>query len=291
MRTIVFQSYRRSSIPWWISRCLASVEGWTRASGFEYDFRGDEIFDLCGRDYLNSVGGNVRSITNLARLELVREAHRRDYDRAVWLDADVLVFDAENFRIPVTQRYAFARETWVERRDNGFFILHGVNNCALAFMRGEPDLDMLIGLTRHVALHRTIKSNYQVGGDIVKGLKNSLAFATIENVGMFSPSVIAGIAQDDQELLAVQALEFGSAVFAANLAAAEYHAPVAEGALRRAMDSLEASRGNVINKYLVTSQEASSANTSQSSEALPQLSSRFSILSRVWARRQKSTTQ
>jgi len=226
------------------------VKNWTRAHGYDYEFHGDEIFQICGSDYLNCVRGNVRSITNLARLELVRDAHRRNYDRAVWLDADVLVFDTENFRLPATKRYAFARETWVERRGSRFFISHGVNNCALVFMRGEPDLDMLINLTRHVALHRTITSNYQVGGDILKGLKNSLAFGTLENVGMFSPSVITGIAQNDRELLAVQAREFGSAVFAANLAAAEYHAPIADRDLKKAMDLLEASQGSVINCHL-----------------------------------------
>jgi hypothetical protein len=288
MRTIIFQSYRRANIPWWISRCLASAEAWARASGFEYSFHGDEVFDLCGRNYLDSVKGNVRSITNLARLELVRDALRRDYDRAVWLDADVFVFDQENFQISVTQRYAFARETWVERRDTGFFILHGVNNCAFAFMRGEPDLDLLINITRHVALHRKITSNYQVGGDILKGLRSSLAFTTLENVGMFSPSVIAGIAQNDRELLARQALEFGSAVFAANLAAAaEYHEPVVDDDLRRAMDSLESSRGDIINQYLSTSQEASAANARQFAKDRPPVDSKFSIISRILGRRRK----
>jgi len=287
MKTIVFQSYRRSNVPWWITRCLASVESWTRANGYDYEFRGDEVFEICGRDYLNNVGGNIRSITNLARLELVREAHHRNYDRAVWLDADVLVFDTENFRIPISERYAFARETWVERRDSGFFILHGVNNCALVFMQGEPDLDMLISLTRHVALHRTITSNYQVGGDILKGLRNSLAFATLENVGMFSPSVIAGIAQEDHELLAVQAREFGSTVFAANLAAAEHHTPVTDGDLKSAMDLLEASRGDVINKYLSTSPKPSSTNFSQLPEESANVCSKFFILERFLTLGQK----
>jgi hypothetical protein len=251
MRTLVVQSFRRSAIPLWIARCLASVEAWAWANGFDYELHGDEAFALCGDDYLRSVGDNVRSITNLARLELLREAHRRGYDRAIWLDADVLVFDPERFKIPLTERYAFARETWVERAPNGFLIRPGANNCALAVMRGEPDLDMLIALTRHVALHRTITSNYQVGGDIVKGLRSSLAFATLDSIGMFSPDVVVALGGGDPELLATQAREFGSPVFAANLAAGSHYLRVlGDDEVLRAMDCLEATRGDVVNRYL-----------------------------------------
>ena len=251
MRTIVLQSYRTTNIPFWISCCLASVKEWSRANGFAYECHGDEVFELCGSEYLASVGGNIRSITNLARLELTRAAHGRGYDRAIWLDADVIVFDQERFRISLAERYAFARETWVARRDQRISIEHGVNNCAFVFMRDEPDLDLLINLTRHIARHRKITSNYQVGGDIVKGLRNSLAFSTLEHVGMFSPCLITGIARGDTELLSVQAREFGQPVFAANLAVTPgNHAPVSDADLCSAMNLLLSTRGGVINDYL-----------------------------------------
>lgn len=252
MKTLVIQSYRRVDVPWWINHCLASVRSWAQARNFTYEFHGDEFFDLCGPAYLARVGENVRSRTNLARLIAAKDAHRRMFDRAVWLDADVLVFDAEHFQVPVTDRYAFARETWVWRTDTGVSAVPGVNNCAFVFMQGEPDLDLLITVTKHVAMYREIKTNYQVGGHLLKGLRASLDFATWDNIGMLSPYVIKAVAEGNKELLALQARSFGSPIHAANLAAGDHYWSVGDSDLGKAIELLDASRGDVINSHLLT---------------------------------------
>jgi len=251
-RTLIIQSYRHDNVPPWIGRCLRSVEAWARAAGHDYMLSGDESFALCGEDYPARVGGNPRSITNLCRLELVRRAHQDGYEWAIWMDADIFVFDPAAFSVGGLARYAFARETWIELEGpDRWRVFSAVNNSVFACRRGEPDLEFLIAATRHVAMHRKITDNYQVGGHLIKGLRASLAFETLGHVGMFSHYVVLALARGASELLELQARLHGTPVHAANLCASENYAPrVSEAEVRMAMDLLEATRGGAINDWL-----------------------------------------
>ncbi len=253
MKTLIIQSYRARDVPSWIARCLASVRAWADAKGYDYRLTDDSVFALCGDEYLAQVGDNKRSITNLCRLELVRQAHQQGYDWAVWIDADVFVFDAEAFSISEVNRYAFARETWLEFVAPGrLSATSAVNNCVFVCRMGEPDLDFLLAATRHVAMHRVIADNYQVGGSLIKGLRASLAFETLSDVGMFSDYVVMALARDAAELLQRQARFHGTPVHAANLCASENYANLAIGddQAQVAMDRLEESKGDIINRWL-----------------------------------------
>jgi hypothetical protein len=252
MKTRVIQSYRAVNIPPWIDRCLQSVQAWSAAQGFDYQLVGDEGFRLCGEGYLASVGDNVRSITNLMRLILVRQAHDAGWDRAIWIDADVLVFAPEPFRIDLDSRYAFARETWLARiGGQRWRAFTGVNNCVFACMAGEPDLDFLIAATRHIAAHRQIHSNYQVGGDIIQGLRRCLDFQVLDNVGMFSDDIVAALARNQGDILHAQARFHATPVYAANLCVgAHYLNSVSEAEALLAIDALLGTRGEVVNAWL-----------------------------------------
>ncbi|MFI4973428.1 MAG: hypothetical protein ACHP84_02690 [Caulobacterales bacterium] len=251
-RTLIIQSFRANDVPPWIARCLDSVEQWARAVGHDYQLTDDRAFALCGEDYLSRVGTNLRSITNMCRLELVKRAHQNGYEWAAWIDADIFVFDPSRFSLAGLDRYAFARETWVELKAPGRWrAFSAVNNSVFACRRGEPDLDFLISATRHVALHRQITDNYQVGGSLIKGLRASLAFETLGDVGMFSNYVVLALARDVGELLAMQARLHGAQVRAANLCASQNYEPaVEERQAQAAMDRLEATRGGVVNDWL-----------------------------------------
>ena len=45
MKTVVYQSYRTTSVPAWIDECMKSVRRWAQLKGFEYVFFDDEIFE------------------------------------------------------------------------------------------------------------------------------------------------------------------------------------------------------------------------------------------------------
>lgn len=252
MKTKVIQSYRAENVPAWIDRCLRSVRDWSAAQGFDYELVGDECFQLCGKEYLSRVGENLRSITNLARLILVRRAHDAGYGRAIWIDADVFVFAPDQLRIDLDSRYAFARETWISRADGNWWVaIAGSNNSVFACMAGEPDLDFLIAATRHIAMHRQIRSNYQVGGDIIKGLRTSLDYQVLDNFGMFSADIVRALARGDGAVLKAQARFHGAPVYAANLCASgNYLNPVSEDVAMLAMDALAETRGEVVNAGL-----------------------------------------
>jgi hypothetical protein len=251
-KTLVVQSYRTHDVPAWIARCLASVEGWARMRGYDYRLTGDEVFALCGAEYLARVGPNMRSITNLARLELIAQALADGYDRAMWIDADVHVFDPAAFSIDSVRHYAFARETWIAPASGHVWTAEGgVNNCCIVFTPGQPDLRFLIDTTRHVAMHREIRSNYQVGGDLIKGLRRSLAFETLDNVAMFNPHVVVALARRKNTLLRAQAQFHGSPVYAGNLcASSNYGALAGEEAAMAAIDRLESTRGAILNQWI-----------------------------------------
>jgi hypothetical protein len=249
--TLVVQSYRARDVPVWIARCLASVQTWARQAGHDYRLVGDEAFVLCGEDYLARVGDNKRSITNLCRLELVRDAHREGYEWAAWIDADVFVFDP-SFSLAGLERYAFAREVWLDMpRQSRLRAVGGTNNSVFVCRAGEPDLDFLIHATRHVAMHRHHRDNYQVGGDLIQGLRKALGYEILYGAGMFSPHVVRALARDVGDLLAIQARAYGAPVQAANLCGSElYPAAVGETEVLAAMDRLEATKGAAVNQWL-----------------------------------------
>jgi hypothetical protein len=251
-RTLIIQSYRAFDVPPWIARCLQSVEAWARAAGHDYRFVSDEAFALCGDDYLVRVGDNKCSITNLCRLELVRNAHREGYDWAAWIDADVFVFDPDRFSVAGPARYAFPRQVWVHiQPPDRLVATAAVNNCVFVCRAGEPDLDLLITATRHVGVHRDITSNFQVGGELIRGLRIPLAFETLDCVGMFSHPVVQALALGADEVLQFEARFHGTPVYAANLSASGPWAPaLVEVRSQAAMDRLQASKGEVLNRWL-----------------------------------------
>ena len=231
---------------------MASVRSWADASGHDYQFADDSSFALAGPDYLARAQGNVRTITNLTRLILVRDALAAGYDEAIWMDADIFVFAPARFVIPSPPTYAFARETWISHwQDDIWIASSGVNNSTLVFKRGEPDLQFLIDAIFHIARHRPLRGNYQVGGDVVRGLWSSLDFATLEHVGMFSPDIVRALDGKVLPLLKAQARYHGSEVHAANLCAGGHYlgAPT-EAQVMTAMDRLERTRGKIVNRWL-----------------------------------------
>jgi hypothetical protein len=233
-----------------MSRCLASVKAWAQRSGFAYQFVGDELFDLCGADYLARVGDNKRSITNLARLELVRNALQQGFDRAIWFDADMFVFAPGQLAIDIVDGYAFCKEAWISRTESGEIACERVvNNAAFVFTRNQPDLDLLIALIRHVATHHELMSNYQVGGWMLTGLERTLDFALLRTIGMLSPHLIHAIVAGDTAVLQRHGMEFADPVYAANMCLS-LETATSQQLMVAAMDLLEETRGEVLNRYV-----------------------------------------
>jgi hypothetical protein len=257
-RTLVVQSFRRTDVPAWIERCLDSVRRWTAQRGFDHAFYGDEFYDLCGADYLARVGGNPRSITNLARLEITRIKLAEGYDQVIWFDADVFVFDPDRLIMQTDAGYAFSREAWVTKAPNGTAQLAytSLHNAAFIFTQRQTDLELFIHIIRHIVMTRTIGSNYQVGVRLISGLAYSLDIPAITCVGMFSPDVVDAIADNRRGFMRAFARFHGHKVQAANLgwSQAEHFT---EARMMAAMDRLESTAGDILNGYLDIESERS----------------------------------
>jgi hypothetical protein len=258
MKTVVLQSFRTSNVPAWMERCMASVRAWAALHGYEYEFMDDRIFDLCGADYLAQVGDNKRSITNLARLELIRLRLAGAYERAIWLDADTFIFAPANFRMDIGTGYAFSREVWVTRDATGTnFVNHSVHNASCVFTRDQLDLDFLISTVRYIAATRQIRESFQVGVRLLTGLQYPLGFPLIQDSAMFSREIVRALATGDDGPIAALAHGHAHPVHAANLGFSQFNAanphwtgPTEDlDLVMAAMDRLELDAGAVINGF------------------------------------------
>jgi len=113
MRTAVLQSFRDVDVPRWLIECLASVRRWADTRGFEYLFLGDEFLSFSPRWFREKVHDQVLNVADIARLEwLLRSLET--HDRAIWVDADVLIFRPSMLQMPVGAGIYFSREIWVD---------------------------------------------------------------------------------------------------------------------------------------------------------------------------------
>jgi hypothetical protein len=253
--TIIIQTFRNHTIPAWIQRCLDSVRNWARFHGHDYSLAGDGFYDLCGPEYLARGRKNPQGITNLARLVATRQQLDAGYQRVIWMDADMFVFDPANlvFDFPaefLTTGYAFGREVWLTRDPAG--AIHVTppfpHNAATFFTQSAVDLDVLITLIRHIDAGRQIVSNYQVGVRLLHGLQYSLMFPTFSHIGVFSPVLLRAVVERDEKTLQFygQAYRYQACAGNLGLSLQDY---ITDGELWRAMDHLEAGAGDAINKY------------------------------------------
>jgi hypothetical protein len=253
--TIVIQTFRNHTIPAWIQRCLDSVQKWAELHGHDYSLAGDEFYDLCGPEYLARGRKNPQAITNLARLVATRQRLDAGYQRVIWMDADMFVFDPAKlvFDFPaerLTTGYAFGREVWLDRNLAGMLYVKPpvAHNSTTFFTQGAVDLDMLITLIRHIDATRQIVSNHQVGVRLIGGLQYSLMFPTFSHVGMFSPVLLRALAERDKMVLRLYSHAYRYQAYAGNLGLS-LQEQVTEDVLWRAMDHLETGAGDTINKY------------------------------------------
>lgn len=179
---------------------MASVRYWASYHGWEYRFVGDEIFDRVPVWYQERAAGRLPVITDLGRLILIREALAEGADTAVWLDADVLVFDAAEFHLEIADDHAFAREHWVQPTDRegpgrDFKVYKNVHNAFCLFSHGNAVLEFYIHACERIM--RRVDGgvpNQIVGTKLLTALHNIIGFPLIDDVGMISPLVLSDIA-------------------------------------------------------------------------------------------------
>lgn len=189
MKTLVIQSHRWPLPCPWLRPCLESVRLWADCKGYEYRFMGDEIFTPLSMQFRQKAGGRIQVASDLARLYALRGALQEGYERAVWCDADFLVFTPDSLALPEASM-ALGREVWVQPRGNAWRTHVKVHNAFMFFRRGDAFLDFYIhAAERMVAAYRGAMVPQFIGPKFLTALHNLVQFEVVENAAMLSPWV------------------------------------------------------------------------------------------------------
>jgi len=197
MKTVLFQSYREEGVPPWLQACMKSVQSWAVTRDFEYSFFGNEFLELAPSWFRQKAKGRMPVITDLCRLLQARHFLENGYERVIWLDADILIFDGENLFIDAEKDFAFAREIWVQPDSKGGLKAYrNVHNAASVYIKGNAFLDFYIHASQSIMSNVPEDKgfpNQLVGPKLLTAFHNIVGFNLIDDVGMLSPLVIRDI--------------------------------------------------------------------------------------------------
>lgn len=248
MKTLVYQSYRTIDVAPWIRRCLDTVRDWAEVQGFEYRFIDDALFDFVPAWYRQKVANNILLVSDLARLEAAKQFLSSGYERVIWVDADVLVFDPDRFRIDVVEEYAFCRELWLAQDESGMLnLFRRVHNAVSVYVTGNHFLDFYSFASQRIVREQDAPTSLDIGTRFLSSVHRFLPHPLLENVGMFSPALLQLIDQRRTDVLSEYRESFGKPVYAANLCASLSGQPdLGVGLLDRVVDHLLSERGGVL---------------------------------------------
>jgi len=250
---------------------MQTVQAWAALKGFDYLFIDDRLFDYVPQWYREKVNGQVQLISDLARLELARELLASVYERTIWVDADLVVFDAERFDIRISEEYAFCREIWLEKLEVLRALRYGltslnwprrvearfrVNNSVTVFTKSNSMLDFYIHACKLLVKNKRGEiPKQEVGTFFLTRLYKSLRFPLLTDIALFSPLVMHDIAGGRGDYVKLYIKEFGSPVRAANLCASysgeKYNGLMMSDHLYAlVLDRLIESKGALVNNHL-----------------------------------------
>ncbi len=200
--------------------CLDSVASWAESRGYEYRFLDDELFAPLAADLIEKTARQPVIAADLARLAWLRQSLDAGYDRAVWCDADFLIFRPGDFRLPDTD-CAVGRETWVQRDERDRPRVYSkVHNAFLMFRRGNHLLDFYRATAeRLVRLNTGGMPPQYVGPKLLTALHNIARLPVLETAGMLSPLVLRDIAAGGGDALDLFRRQSPQPILAANLSA------------------------------------------------------------------------
>ena len=185
MRTVVLQSQKPGPLPSWQRHCCDSVRAWAKARGFDYQFCGDELFRRLPPKLREKLREQPVVATDLARLLWLRDSLKSGYDRAIWCDADLLIFRPFD---PAAVDHAFGREIWVQARGDGLHSYRRIHNAWLHFEAGNAILPFYIdrALSMLTRVRMPVVPQF-IGPKLLSALHNIVGFNIEERVGMLSP--------------------------------------------------------------------------------------------------------
>ncbi len=181
-------------------------------------------------------------MSDLARLVAARELLNEGFDRAIWIDADLVVFDP-SLEVKIDAPFAFCRELWVELQDKTLNCWPRVNNAMCMFSRGNRFLDFYIDACESIVRAQKELNPLAVGTAFLTGLARVMPIPLIESVATLGPAVLQPLARGDDRVLHEYRRVYGGPIRAANLCGSVCDKPCQGTVLRetdyeRAIDRL-----------------------------------------------------
>ncbi|WOJ92528.1 hypothetical protein R0135_12125 [Congregibacter variabilis] len=197
--------------------CCASVSSWASQQGFDYLLDGDALFDRIPVTLRARFAAQVVVLSDLARLYWMREVLESGYDRAIWCDADVLIF--EQFT-PADSGDRFGRECWIQQDGGKLRRYRKIHNAWMQFSAGSPTLAFYLDRAR-LLLERTESPVVPqfIGPKLLTAWHNIAAFSVEERVGMLSPLVMAELLDGGDRALQMLRAGHAEPLCALNLSA------------------------------------------------------------------------
>ena len=168
------------------------MQYWANQNKYHYKLIGDDILGVLPPKYLQNCFGRWSTITDLARLLLIKKYLNKQMSRVIWIDADVLIFAPRKFNIKVDGDHLIGREVWVSKRArNQWRARRHVHNAFLSFTGSSPLLDFLIYATQQIVEKLEVPASPQiVGPKLYTHLNNLIGFSILESAGMMAPAVM-----------------------------------------------------------------------------------------------------
>lgn len=259
MKVIVYQSFRGPPPPRWLLRCLETSEAWAKSQG--YDYSGDnDMYAFVPDWYAEKARVYPNVIADLARLVMARHFLDQGYDRAIWLDADVVVFDPERFQVDLSQPFLVCGEVWLDtdpEDDYGAGPLHckpQVTNSITMFSRGNAFLgDYIARCLEIVRDAPETAPRLSVSNHYLTPLSKTMTLPQVHELALTSPILMHGLVEGIPEILELYAAYMEAPVRAANLCFSfrgKTHKgiPVTDAFFDRTIDHLLATRGDDLNR-------------------------------------------
>lgn len=177
---------------------MRSVREWAEACGYRYRFEDDTLFARVPGWARAKAAHRPMVLSDLGRLHLLSECLATG-ETAIWLDADVLVFDPDALTaaLDLPDGYLLGREHWVQpaikQRPR---VRRSVHNALCAVAPGNPFLVFYIeAATRILARHDGKAMVPQlIGPKFLTALDNMMGLPATPAVNMASPLVLSDIA-------------------------------------------------------------------------------------------------
>ena len=252
--TVVYQSFRTQNVPQWINRCMQTARDWAALCGFDYHFVDDRLFDYVPAE-LRARSQNKIILSDLARLLVARELLRKGYQRVMWVDADVVVFDPQAWELPTDSSYYFCHELWPNPVAGGLRFDFRANNSVCVFSQGNPFLEFYIDCCRRILETQNEPSQWMLGPRFLKAILGGYPVPVLTNIGMLDFNMLEDLARGTTKLVPMYMKAMGKPLVAANCCFSmtdtmDHGFVLTEAVFAAVIEQLIATRGEAMNRYL-----------------------------------------